>query len=66
MYHTPQHMVSFDIIVLKDFSREQDFGGGGRLGAIESNLLIDFNHSMRYNLSIYPVDLTRGLENNSS
>lgn len=60
MYHTAQRMVSFDIIVLKDFAREQDFGGlGGRGGAIESNLLTDYNHS------IYPVDLTRGLENNS-
>lgn len=29
MNHTAQRMVSFDIIVLKDFSPEQDFGGGG-------------------------------------
>jgi hypothetical protein len=28
MNHTAQHMVSFDIIVLKDFSQEQDFGAG--------------------------------------
>jgi hypothetical protein len=47
MNHTAQRMVSFDIIVLKDFSCGQDFGGGG---AIESNFLTDYNHSMRYNL----------------